>query len=69
MFAVCLQFSGHVDNFVKPTCIDSELGSWLVFVLCFMEFVFVNVLSAVIHRAELANRPFLPSFLAALKSV
>ena len=39
--SVCI-FLGHVNNSVIPAWIDSGLGLWLVLVLSFMEFVFIN---------------------------
>ena len=40
--SVCI-FSRHVDNYVISTWIDSGLGLWLVLVLSFMDFVFIDL--------------------------
>ena len=40
---VCM-LSRHIENSVNSAWIDSGLTSWLVFVLSFMEFVFINLL-------------------------
>ena len=40
--SVCI-FSRHVDNSVISAWINSGLDLWLVLVLSFMEFVFINL--------------------------